>query len=167
MISKLIFAFVGIAVANSQTCSEVESKLWIDSDDFTKSMTNCAMKNMGNGAGTAICLTEKYGPVLTRKCADCFGNTVACGLQKCGAKCAKGAWLAECLDCTNENGCDAGLDACTGFNQGPPKPTAPPGVAPPAAPRDDALTTTTKSTANSAVSITALLAITAICIAAF
>ena len=77
---------------------------------------------MGGDQATANCLKNAYEDKLGDACAACFGQTVKCGTVNCAVLCADDAGDAACLACTKEKGCDDGLDACTGFSQGPPKP---------------------------------------------
>ena len=103
-------------------CTTAESSLWIDKMEFTTVLTNCAVKFMGGDQATSNCLKGAYNGQLSDSCAMCFGQTVKCGVMNCAGFCADDAGDAACLSCTKEKGCDDGLNTCTGFSQGPPKP---------------------------------------------
>ena len=90
--------------------------------EFTTTLQKCAVDYMGGDRATATCLKNKYNGQLSDSCAACFGQTVKCGVENCAEFCADDAGDPTCLACTEEKGCDAGLNTCTGFLQGPPKP---------------------------------------------
>lgn len=151
---RLIIALSAIGIVSASQCTETESKLWLEDYSFTMNMLTCAIKGSGSSGPTTSCLVSKYNGKLSESCAKCFGETVGCGSKFCGAVCAKGAYSNDCLSCTSSNGCDAGLNTCTGF-EGPLKPTPPPSrsdVSP--VPQSDGITTpelattTTKSSST-------------------
>ena len=90
--------------------------------EFTTTLQKCAVDYMGGDRATATCLKNKYNGQLSESCAACFGQTVKCGVEHCAEFCADDAGDPTCLSCTKEKGCDDGLNTCTGFSQGPPKP---------------------------------------------
>ena len=120
---KTIFACIVTCLATVEAkCSVPESVLWIGSDAFTEKMQNCAIKNVGVGSLTSSCLVGEYDGALSGGCASCFGATVECGRNKCMMECVRDSGAPGCTACTLEKGCQADLNVCTGFDQGPPYP---------------------------------------------
>lgn len=119
---KTAIVLVPVTSVFAGQCSTAESALWIDHMEFTTTIQRCAVDYMGGDRATANCIKNKYAGQLSDACAACFGQTVKCGVENCAEFCTDDAGDPACLSCTFEKGCDDGLNACTGFSQGPPKP---------------------------------------------
>ena len=127
-LKPVIFSLLALTTSAGQ-CSESESSLWINNYGFTEKIKSCAIQNMGSGDGTAKCLVGHFSG-LSDSCASCFGQTVECGKKNCQKFCLADSAAPACLECTEKAGCNAALNTCTGFSQGPPAPTQAPGANP-------------------------------------
>ncbi|HXU80783.1 MAG TPA: hypothetical protein VN914_05265 [Polyangia bacterium] len=94
------------ACVNAADCSknrtEVEAKV-----------QECARGCFGVGQCTAKCVREAFG--LTAACAQCWGDVVQCGRDKCLGPCTGGSETAACRSCTAMAGCDQGFATCSGL----------------------------------------------------
>lgn len=118
----LLSIFASLAIAGD--CNESELALWNGNMDFTETMRVCAVKNMGMGGKVTQCLNDAYAGELSWSCANCFGKTVECGRQNCAVRCMADSGSADCLKCTEENGCVKLQNDCTGFEIGPLPPVS-------------------------------------------
>ncbi len=129
MMKVIAFASV-LGTTFAGKCTEAESNLWIGQMSFTQLMYDCALDNLASPGPTTACIANGYPGKLSSDCASCFGETVRCGNEFCNQLCLDDASDPACLECTSRNGCDANLYTCTGFSQGPPKPTPSPSAGP-------------------------------------
>ena len=119
---SLLSLFSSVALAGQ--CNDSELELWNGRMDFTEQITYCAVQHFGSGGPVTQCLIAAYGGALSGGCAECFGNTVECGKVNCAARCVRDAGSADCLLCTEQAGCVASQNQCTGFSIGPLPPVS-------------------------------------------
>lgn len=141
----VVLAVAVPAVLGGQ-CTGDMAAAWIGNVQFSKDIAECAKASMGAAVGTSSCLNSLH-PVLSPACAACFGETVSCGAKNCAGYCIGREFSPECLDCTENAGCNAALAVCTGISEGPPVPTSNPTGA------SDITSTTTKGAMQTTMSV--------------
>ena len=106
--------------ALADECTQDMANIWLNNEAFSIEIKNCAVDSMGDANEVSACLMAAHSE-LSSGCAACFGQTVACGRDNCMQACIGDSFAAECIQCTETEGCNAQLAACTGF-EGPPVP---------------------------------------------
>jgi hypothetical protein len=56
-------------------------------------------------------------PGLSSACADCYADTVVCGLQFCLSECAASADDPQCVACQVKHGCRVPFERCSGLDR--------------------------------------------------
>lgn len=123
--NSTVFAVLAVAVpvVLGGQCTEDMAAAWIGNVQFSKDIAECAKASMGAAVATSSCLNSMHS-VLSPACAACFGETVSCGANNCAGYCLGREFSAECLECTENAGCNAALAVCTGISEGPPVPSS-------------------------------------------
>jgi hypothetical protein len=150
---------VAVPVVLGGQCTDDMAAAWIGNTQFSLDIANCAKANMGAGVGTSSCLKSIYS-VLSPECSACFGETVSCGAKNCAGFCIGREFSRECLECTENAGCNAALAVCTGISEGPPVPSS---ITPNGA--SDITSTTTRGTMQMTMSVGSMVLMLVLAIA--
>ena len=94
-------------------CDNPDDRAIIDGPGFADLSQACGMDCMNDAARCTECMAGD--PVnLSRDCAACYGETIACTITHCLFPCMDSA-STECLDCQERN-CNPALRACSGVD---------------------------------------------------
>ncbi|KAF4651975.1 immunoglobulin super DCC subclass member [Perkinsus olseni] len=108
-------------IASGKCATRDQIRWWVtttnptySSMDFTRSVTKCGVKGLGNPDKVASCIVDYTKdpsktpfdlPPITDDCSMCYGVNGQCAMKKCSFPCGLGSKVTspECLQCNNDN----------------------------------------------------------------
>merc|ERR1711964_102598 len=93
-------------------CSEEEQEAITSDVAWHEMVEGCARGALAQEDKTTDCIVSETE--LSRECASCFGEAVACGFTKCLLDCRSDSLDPACVTCIEE-GCDPTTLKCTGL----------------------------------------------------
>ena len=102
----------GACVVPTDACTNAEDLAVVCDPGFTDEVETCS--DVPAGFAAALCLVENTG--VSTACASCYGATIDCIYDNCGAECDGAVYSQACDDCRArlDRPCDAQHANCTG-----------------------------------------------------
>ena len=94
-------------------CTTDDLSVWRGNQEFSDNVAKFALSSFGRCAATVSKIILAY-PTLSLACANCFGETVACGTRNCWMACIVDPFAERCIECSARN-CRGDFLKCSGF----------------------------------------------------